>query len=110
MKRMIVASLTLALMMCAIAVAQYGTTQGDQTKADTMKSKAVSISGKIGADGQTFVSDKDGKSWTISNPEAVKGHEGHHVIVTAQVDKAKSELQVVSLKMAKAAKAGEMKD
>jgi hypothetical protein len=99
--------LAFALTMGAIAVAQYGTTPGgDQTKSDTMKSKTVSISGKISADGQTFVSDKDGKTWTISNPELVKGHEGHHVIVTAQADKAKSELQVVSLKMAK----GEMKD
>jgi hypothetical protein len=30
------------------------------------------------ADGTMFVSDKDSKSWTISNPDAVKGHEGHH--------------------------------
>jgi hypothetical protein len=48
-----------------------------------------------------FVSDKDGKSWTISNPAAVKGHEGHHVILQAQVDADKNEVHVVSLKMAK---------
>jgi hypothetical protein len=47
------------------------------------------------------VSDKDGKSWTISNPDAVKGHEGHHVTLQAHVDADKNEVHVVSLKMAK---------
>ena len=48
-----------------------------------------------------FVSDKDGKSWTINNPDAVKGHEGHHVTLQAHVDADKNEVHVVSLKMAK---------
>jgi hypothetical protein len=48
-----------------------------------------------------FVSDKDSKSWTINNPEAVKGHEGHHVTLTAQCNTDKSEVHVMSLKMAK---------
>ena len=48
-----------------------------------------------------FVSDKDSKSWTIVNPDAVKGHEGHHVILTAHVYADKSEVHVMSLKMAK---------
>jgi hypothetical protein len=43
----------------------------------------------------------DGKSWTIINPDAVKGHEGHHVILTANFDADKKEVRVVSLKMAK---------
>jgi lipid-binding SYLF domain-containing protein len=63
--------------------------------------KAVSITGTISDDGKMFVSDKDGKSWTISNPDAVKGHEGHHVILQAQVDADKGEVHVMSLKMAK---------
>jgi hypothetical protein len=48
-----------------------------------------------------FVNDKDGKSWAISNPDAVKGHEGHHVILLAQVEADKNAVHVVSLKMAK---------
>lgn len=63
--------------------------------------KAVKVTGKVADDGKTFVGDKDGKSWTLDNPEAVKGHEGHHVTLTAQLDAAKSEVHVVSLKMAK---------
>jgi lipid-binding SYLF domain-containing protein len=63
--------------------------------------KAVSVTGKISDDGKMFVSDKDSKSWTISNPDAVKGHEGHHVTLQAQVDADKNEVHVESLKMAK---------
>lgn len=61
--------------------------------------KATTIPGKISEDGKTFVSDKDNKTWTISNPDAVKGHEGHHVALKARVDASKSEVDVVSLKM-----------
>jgi hypothetical protein len=76
----------------------------DATKQDSMKfdtsTKAASITGKISDDGKTFVSDKDGKSWTIINPDSVKGHEGHHVALKAHVSVDKSEVDVVSLKMA----------
>ena len=53
-----------------------------------------------------FMSDKDNKTWTVSNPEALKGHEGHHVIVKAQVNDGKKEIHVASVKMVK----DEMKD
>jgi len=65
---------------------------------DTMK---IDITGKISPDGKTFVGDKDGKSWAIINPEAVKGHEGHHVILNAHVYPDKMQVHVMSLKMAK---------
>jgi len=99
--------------MCFLAVslaafAQPGDTmkQGDQMKPDNMKAdnmakKAMTVSGKISDDGKMFVSDKDNKTWTVSNPEALKGHEGHHVTVKAHVDAAKNEIQVSSVKIAK---------
>ena len=73
-------------------------------KNDTMSadsSKAIQVKGKISDDGKMFVSDKDSKSWTITNPDAVKGHEGHHVVLTAHVYPDKDEVHVMSLKMAK---------
>jgi hypothetical protein len=69
------------------------------TAAPTLKD--VKITGNLGADGKTFVSDKDSKSWTVTNPESAKGHEGHHVTLTAHVDAVKSELEIISLKTAK---------
>jgi hypothetical protein len=100
MKKLMIISFLLALLMSAVTVAQYGAQQPDNSKS-SMSTKAVSITGTISDDGKMFVNDKDGKSWAISNPEAVKGHEGHHVILLAQVDADKSAVHVVSLKMAK---------
>jgi len=101
MKKLMTIVFALGLLMAFSLVAQD--TQ-DTMKQGTMKSdtstKAASIMGKISDDGKTFVSDKDGKSWTISNPDAVKGHEGHHVTLKAHVSADKGEVEVVSLKMA----------
>src|SRR5580693_9836964 len=99
MKKLMIISFVLALLMSAVAVAQYGAQQPDNSKS-SMSMKAVSVTGTISDDGKTFVSDKDGKSWTISNPDAVKGHEGHHVTLKANVSADGSAVNVVSLKMA----------
>jgi hypothetical protein len=98
MKKLMTIVFALSLLTSFSLVAQ------DTMKQDTMKSdtsaKAASVTGKISDDGKTFVSDKDGKTWTITNPDAVKGHEGHHVTLKAKVSPDKNEVDVVSLKMA----------
>jgi len=43
------------------------------------------------------VTDKDQKILTVENPDALKGHEGHHVAVTRHVDAGK--IHVESAKM-----------
>ena len=102
MKKQIAMCLASSLLMLGVAVAQ-DSMKPDAPKTDAMndKMKASKVTGKVSDDGKTFVSDGDSKSWTITNPEAVKGHEGHHVTLTAQVDADKSEVMVKSLKMAK---------
>jgi hypothetical protein len=88
-----------ALLTLGVASAQ-DTTNHDNMKAEDSKNE-VQVTGTISETGKTFVSESDSKSWTIINPDAVKGHEGHHVILTANVDADKNEIRVVSLKMAK---------
>jgi hypothetical protein len=52
------------------------------------------------------LTDKDGKSWEILNPDALKGHEGRHVQVSAVVDESqKNTILVTNVKSASAAKA-----
>ena len=97
MKRLITICFGLSLLLCGFATAQ-DTMKQDSMKADKA-SKAVNITGKISDDGKTLVNDKDSKSWTISNPEAVKGHEGHHVTLLAHVYADKGEVHVMSLRM-----------
>ncbi len=75
MKKLMIVSFLLALLMSAVAVAQYGAQQPDNSKS-SMSTKAVSITGTISDDGKMFVNDKDGKSWAISNPDAVKDMKG----------------------------------
>ena len=48
-----------------------------------------------------FVNDKDGKTWEVMNPEELKGHDGHHVQVSAHVYADKNSIQVMSVKMVK---------
>jgi hypothetical protein len=107
MKKLMLVSVTLALLMSTLVVAQYDTKANDPNQAKaTVSTKAVSLAGKISDDGKTFTSDKDKKSWTVANPEELKGHEGHEVTLKAHVDAAKNEIHVLSVKMGK----GEMKD
>ena len=99
MKKIIAVCFTMALLTFGVASAQ-DTMQNDTMKSDAPK-KTMDVKGKISEDGTMFVSDKDSKSWKIVNPEAVKGHEGHHVILTAHVYPDKGEVHVMSLKMVK---------
>jgi hypothetical protein len=102
MKSLALISFAIVLLASLSAFAQYGNqgSTGQQTSATEQTStKAVTLSGKVSDDGKSFVSDKDNKSWTVSNPDAVKGHEGHEVKIKAHEDAAKNELHVVSVKM-----------
>jgi hypothetical protein len=68
------------------------------------------LKGTIKADGDklSFVADKDKKSWDVVNPEALKGHEGHHVELSAHVYADKGQIHVMSVKMLKADKMDKM--
>jgi hypothetical protein len=50
------------------------------------------------------VNDKDKQSWDISNQDAVKGHEGHHVKVSAKLDESNHSITVDKLTMMKKSK------
>jgi hypothetical protein len=102
MKKLLAFCFALALVTSIVAVGvswAQDTMQNDSMKA--APKAPIDVMGKISPDGKMFVSDKDGKSWTIINPEAVKGHEGHHVILNAHVYADKMQVHVMSLKMAK---------
>jgi hypothetical protein len=101
MKKLMTMLFAFTLLM-SLGLAAQDTTKTDDN--NNMKSdasgKAASITGKVSDDGKSFVSDKDGKSYTIDNPDAIKGHEGHHVTLKAHVSGDKTSVNVVSLKMA----------
>ena len=49
--------------------------------------KAAECTKKCAENGEklVFVNDKDKKVWNVKNPEDLKGHEGHHVKLSAHV-------------------------
>jgi hypothetical protein len=70
------------------------------------KGKTMSLTGWVkDQDGKTvFENDKDKQAWTISNPDAVKGHEGHHVKVKAKLNESDHSMNVEKLTMMRKSK------
>ena len=115
MKKLWIAMIAASLSLPVVAVAQYGGQQGNGQQGgmghegSASHSKKASIKGTISEDGKSIVSDTDGKSWTIANPDAVKGHEGHHVQIMGTSDATTGQIEVASVKMLKSEK-GSMKN
>ncbi len=109
MKKVMVCLLALTFTMSLTAFAQYSGSSQDnntsQTQADQTSAKAplMTLKGTVKADGDkvTFVNDKDSKSWDVMNPEELKGHDGHHVQLSAHVYADKNSIHVMSVKMLK---------
>jgi hypothetical protein len=104
MKKLMICLLALTFAMSLTAFAQQDNNMS-QTQADQGAAKAplMTLKGTVKADGDkyTFVNDKDGKSWDVMNPEELKGHEGHHVQLSAHVYNDKSSIHIMSVKMLK---------
>jgi hypothetical protein len=96
--------LALTFAMSLTAFAQQDSTM-PQTKADQAAAKAplMTLKGTVKAEGDkySFVNDKDGKSWDVMNPEELKGHEGHHVQLSAHVYADKNSIHIMRVKMLK---------
>jgi hypothetical protein len=115
MKKLWIAMIVACLSLPGVALAQsqYPSQGGQQGGATGQENpaghKKASVKGTISEDGKSIVSDTDGKSWTIANPDAVKGHEGHHVQLMGNADATTGQIEVASVKMLKGEK-GAMKE
>jgi hypothetical protein len=79
-----------------------GSDTGKSDKAAKAPLKTIKGTVKAEGDKVQFVADKDNKTWDVMNPEALKGHEGHHVAVKAHVYADKDQIHVMDVKMLKA--------
>jgi len=104
MKKLMICLLALTFAMSLTVFAQQDNNMA-QTQADQGAAKAplMTLKGTVKADGDkfTFVNDKDGKSWDVMNPEELKGHDGHHVQLSAHVYADKNSIHIMSVKMLK---------
>ena len=104
MKKLLILVLAMSVMaLGTVALAQDMSQGSGQTDKAAPAAPLKNIKGTVKADGDklTFVADKDMKSWDVMNPETLKGHEGHHVEVSAHVYADKNAIHVMSVKMLK---------
>ena len=103
MKKLLALVLGLSVMCSVAALAQDAPASAGTTDKTAASAPLKTIKGTVKAEGDkvTFVSDADQKSWEVINPEALKGHEGHHVQVSAHVYADKDSIHVMSVKMLK---------
>lgn len=78
------------------AIPQAKTPETPRTAATN--AKPINITG-TSFDEKLFVSDQDMKIWSVTNPKALKGHAGHHIRITAQVDATKNAIAVKSIRL-----------
>jgi hypothetical protein len=108
MKKLLILVVALSVMFTVAGFAQDMSKDSGMAKAAPAPLKNIKGTVKANGDKLTFVSDKDKKSWDVANPEALKGHEGHHVEVSAHVYSDKGQIHVMSVKMLKTDKMGNM--
>lgn len=70
----------------------------ERPHATTTNAKPINITG-TSFDEKLFVGDADMKIWSVTNPKTLKGHAGHHVRITAQVDATKNAIVVKSIRL-----------
>jgi len=102
MKKLLFVTLALSLLI-GISVVAQDTMQGGASDKPAAAAPLKTLKGTVKADGDklTFVNDADQKSWDVMNPETLKGHEGHHVQLSAHVYADKNSIHVMSVKMLK---------
>jgi hypothetical protein len=109
MKKLLMFAVVLCFALGTAALAQDTAKSCDMGKTSSetaAKAPLKTLKGTVKAEGDkvTFVTDSDQKSWDVMNPEKLKGHEGHHVVVTAHVYQDKDSIHVMTVKMMKADK------
>lgn len=110
MKKLLMLTVAICLACSTAALAQDMGKSCDMGKTSSAKAPLKTLKGTVKADGDkvTFVADSDQKSWDVMNPEKFKGHEGHHVQITAHVYADKSSIHVMTVKMLGAEKKSSM--
>jgi hypothetical protein len=102
MKKWMFILFAFSFFMPVAALAQHSSKAAEAVPAAPMPKvpkKAVAISGRVSLDGKTLISEEN-DIWNVSNPNVLAGHKGQQVSVKCQVQTDKSEIQVLSVKVA----------
>jgi len=108
MKKLWILVIAICVTFGMAAVAQDMGKSCDMGKDKAAAAPLKTLKGTVKAEGDkiTFVTDADQKSWDVMNPEKLKGHEGHHVQLSAHVYADKGQIHVMTVKMLKKTASG----
>jgi hypothetical protein len=101
MKKLLILAMVLSVSMISVSAMAQAMGQDASKTAAAAPLKNIKGTVKFDGDKATFVADKDQKSWDVINPDALKGHDGHHVTLSAHVYADKNAIHVMSVKMMK---------
>lgn len=97
MKRTASSSLLAISALCALSVGaaqRDNSVKQDAYRLEKSSTRIVTISGAVGAEGKTLVSDKDDRIWKVVNPDVLSGSAGRRVSVKAYANSESSEINV----------------
>jgi hypothetical protein len=95
MKKLIVTSAALLLLVAVSAAGQDANTSETQGK---NSKKVLTLSGTVSSDAKILLADKDHRAWKVANPEALTENAGHHVQVSARFDASGNKIFISSVK------------
>jgi hypothetical protein len=103
MKRTASFSLLVLLMWEALPVcaAQHDNqaAQGASQFEKSSRKKMISISGRVGLDGKTLVSDRDNRIWKVVNPDILSASEGRRVTIKGYANTDSNEIRIAVLRL-----------
>lgn len=96
--------LAVALSMVTLGVPVLAHARSQEASQDQKKPESRTIRGMVKADGdkRSFVSDEDGKSFDVDNPEILKEHTGHHVELNCELNNDTGRIHVTKVTMIEA--------
>ncbi|MGO9086328.1 MAG: hypothetical protein ACLQBK_13965 [Candidatus Sulfotelmatobacter sp.] len=99
MKTSIVATFAAMLLLSGASFAQEKASSPTSDSATTASAKPLLVAGQVSNDRKILMTDIDSE-WSVSNPEALRGHEGRRVMVKCYVDTERNKIQILSVKNA----------
>lgn len=73
--------------------------QRDNSSKEKSSKKTITISGLVGSEGKTLVSDRDNRVWNVVNPNSLSLIEGRRVTVKAYADVSSNAINVAAVRL-----------
>ena len=102
MRRMVSIGFLVVLIPAILPVcAAQSDNHAKQANRDQAKStkKTIHLSGRVGMDGKTVVSDRDSRIWRVANADVLSGSEGRMVRIKAYTETDSSEIRVMVVRL-----------